>query len=90
MIILGDELPDDAALSADLAIVGAGPAGIAVALEVAAQGFGVILAEGRYETANPGAQKLAEATDWNRSIHAPMSLSVRRQLGGTPTILGGR
>ena len=45
MIILGDTFPNDSTLAADLAIVGAGPAGIAVALEVAAQGFRVILME---------------------------------------------
>lgn len=90
MIIPGDDFPDDASLSADLAVVGAGPAGIAVALEVAAQGFSVILVESGYETANPDAQKLAEAAGWDGSLHAPMSLSVRRQLGGTSTIWGGR
>jgi choline dehydrogenase-like flavoprotein len=90
LIILDGDFPDDATVSADLAVVGAGPVGIAVALEVAAQGFGVILVESGYETANTDAQKLAEAADWDGSLHAPMSLSVRRQLGGTSTIWGGR
>jgi len=35
-------------------------------------------------------QQLAEAADWDTSVHAPMSMSVRRQLGGTSTIWGGR
>ena len=90
MILLGDNFPNDSALAADLAVVGAGPAGIAVALEVAAQGLDVILIESGYEKANPDAQRLAEAADWDGSLHAPMSLAVRRVLGGTSTIWGGR
>ena len=38
MIISVDALPDNATLSADLAVVGAGPAGIVTALEVASKG----------------------------------------------------
>jgi len=90
LIILGDTLLNDSTLEADLAVVGAGPAGIAVALEVAAQGFNVILAESGYERANADAQRLAEAQTWMNQVHAPMSHSVRRQLGGTSTIWGGR
>jgi GMC oxidoreductase/Pyridine nucleotide-disulphide oxidoreductase len=77
-------------LTADLAIVGAGPAGIVTALEVAKQGFAVLLLESGCPDYSPAAQKLAEAAEWDPDRHSPMSLTVRRQLGGTSVIWGGR
>lgn len=71
-------------------MVGAGPVGIAIAIEVAKNGFDVVLVESGYEKLDSNAQQLAEAAEWNTSLHAPMSMSVRRQLGGTSTIWGGR
>ena len=71
-------------------MVGAGPVGITIALEVANKGFDVILVESGYEKLDSNAQELAEAAEWNTALHAPMSMSVRRQLGGTSTIWGGR
>ena len=38
-------LRDDVGMAADLAVVGAGPAGIVVALEAAKQGISVVLIE---------------------------------------------
>jgi choline dehydrogenase-like flavoprotein len=90
LIISAEDLPDGATMSSDLAVVGAGPAGITIALEVAKNGFDVILVESGYEKFDRDVQQLAEAAEWNTSLHAPMSLSVRRQLGGTSTIWGGR
>ena len=71
-------------------MVGAGPAGIAIALEVANDGFDVVLVESGYEKLDPNTQQLAEVAEWDPALHAPMSMSVRRQLGGTSTIWGGR
>ena len=71
-------------------MVGAGPVGIAIAIEVANKGFDVVLVESGYEDFDSNTQQLAEAAEWNPSVHAPMSMSVRRQLGGTSTIWGGR
>ena len=90
MITSADTLPNGSALSADLAVVGAGPAGIVIATEVANKGFDVVLVESGYEKFDPNTQQLAEAAEWNTALHAPMSMSVRRQLGGTSTIWGGR
>jgi choline dehydrogenase-like flavoprotein len=90
LITSADALPDGSALSADLAVVGAGPAGIAIALEVADKGLDVLLVESGYEEFNPNTQQLAEAAEWDTAVHAPMSMSVRRQLGGTSNIWGGR
>jgi len=90
LITSADALTDGSTLSADLAVVGAGPAGIAIAIEVANKGFDVVLVESGYEEFDSNTQQLAEAADWNNALHAPMSMSVRRQLGGTSTIWGGR
>ena len=90
MIASADDLPDGTALSTDLAVVGAGPVGITIALEVANNGFDVMLVESGYEKLDPNTQQLAEAAEWNAALHTPMSMSVRRQLGGTSTIWGGR
>jgi hypothetical protein len=90
LITSANDIPDGSALSADLAVVGAGPAGIAIAVEVANKGFDVVLVESGYEKLDSNTQQLAEAAEWDTSIHAPMSMSVRRQLGGTSNLWGGR
>lgn len=90
MITSADTMPDGSVLSVDLAVVGAGPVGIAIALEIANDGFDVALVESGYEKAESKAQRLAEAAEWDPALHASMGMSVRRQLGGTSTIWGGR
>lgn len=77
-------------VEADVAIVGAGPAGIVTALELANAGFDVVLVEsgeGRYSAE---AQALADAASWDTDLHAPMSIATRRQVGGASVIWGGR
>ena len=90
MIISADKLPNAAALSAHLAVVGAGPVGIVVALEAAKNGMEVLLVESGYGKFNAHVQQLSEAAEWDPDLHAPMSMAVRRQLGGTSTVWGGR
>ena len=90
MITSADALPNGSMLSADLAVVGAGPAGIAIAIEVANKGFDVVLVESGHEQFDRSTQQLAEAAEWDTAVHAPMFMSVRRQFGGTSTIWGGR
>ena len=77
-------------MAADLAVVGAGPAGIVVALEAAKQGISVVLIESGGRAFDQNAQELAEAAQWDRRRHAPLSLSTRRQVGGTSNIWGGK
>lgn len=83
-------LRQEVGFEAELAVVGAGPAGIVVALEAARHGISVLLLESGDQTFNPAVQDLSEAAEWNRQRHAPLSLSTRRQVGGTSTIWGGR
>lgn len=90
MITDVESLGGDEVLTADLAVVGAGPAGIVTALEAARHGFDVLLVESGYKTFKPEIQQLAEAAEWDARLHSPMSWAVRRQLGGTSVIWGGK
>jgi choline dehydrogenase-like flavoprotein len=90
MIIQAHTLPDSTDLSAHLAVVGAGPAGIVIALEAAKHGFDVLLVESGYEKFNAHVQQLSDAAAWDSRLHSPMSLTVRRQLGGASNLWPGR
>jgi choline dehydrogenase-like flavoprotein len=90
LIISADELSGSSEMSAHLAVVGAGPAGIVIALEAARNGYEVLLIESGFDTFDVHTQQLSNAAVCDPERHAPMSMSVRRQLGGTSTIWGGR
>ena len=83
-------LNQDIDINGELAVVGAGPAGIVIALEAARHGISVVLLESGDRSYDPAAQELSEAAEWDRRRHAPLSLSTRRQVGGTSNIWGGR
>jgi choline dehydrogenase-like flavoprotein len=83
-------LSEDISVTAELAVIGAGPAGIVVALEAANKGLSVVLLESGSRSFDPAVQELSEAAEWDSHRHAPLSLAVRRQVGGTSTIWGGR
>jgi hypothetical protein len=88
-----DDLSDlsvDTDLSAELVVIGAGPAGIVTALEAAQHGIDVLLVESGKSGFDASIQALSDAATWDRANHAPVSIAVRRQVGGTSTIWGGR
>ncbi|HEY7829438.1 MAG TPA: GMC family oxidoreductase [Solirubrobacteraceae bacterium] len=89
MRIDGTTLPPDAKLEAEVAIVGAGPAGIALALELAQAGHSVALIESGAESFDAEAQQLGDAVV-DDPAHMPMSEATRRQIGGASNIWGGR
>jgi GMC oxidoreductase len=71
--------------------VGAGPCGIVTALELADRGWSVLLVESGGTRFSPAAQSLSDSdTVGNDRWHVAKSLSVRRQLGGTSSLWGGR
>lgn len=76
--------------SAEVVVIGSGPAGIVTALEAAGHGFEVLLVESGAQGFNPAVQDLSAAAAWDPSRHAPMPIAVRRQIGGTSAIWGGR
>lgn len=90
MIIEGSSLGSGVALSGDVAVVGAGPAGIVLALELARHGYDTILIESGERSYRSDIQRLADAAEWDAQRHAPMSMTTRRQLGGTSVIWAGR
>ncbi len=82
-------LPPDAELAAEVAIVGAGPAGITLALELAAAGHSVALIESGSEAFDAEVQALGDAV-LEDPAHMPMSEATRRQIGGASNVWGGR
>jgi choline dehydrogenase-like flavoprotein len=82
-------LPDGAQLDSDVAVVGAGPAGIVTALELAAAGRDVLLIESGRDSYDKAAQRLGHAVHRD-PYHAPMSRATRRQVGGASVLWGGR
>jgi hypothetical protein len=90
MLINSETLEDRTIVKSDIAIVGAGPAGIVMALELATAGYEVTLIESGSLRFSAAAQNLGEANYVTPQFHEPMSECTRRQLGGTSTIWGGR
>ncbi len=75
-------LPNDAVIEADLAIVGAGPAGLTLAREFIDAGVRLVLIESGGMTADPAAQALCDGTTVGDRYAGPF-VTRRRQAGGT-------
>ncbi len=90
MFIDAESLENATTFNSDIAVVGAGPAGIVLALELAKAGYDVVLIESGRLQFSEEIQNLAEANHFDPKFHAPMSECTRRQLGGTSIIWGGR
>jgi GMC oxidoreductase/FAD binding domain len=83
--------PDDpGAGTADITVIGAGPAGITLALECARNGKSVLLLESGAKAHRRKAQHLSTADIVDKRTHYDMALSVARRLGGTSNLWGGR
>ncbi|HST56566.1 MAG TPA: GMC family oxidoreductase [Solirubrobacteraceae bacterium] len=89
MRIDASRLAPAAELQADVAVVGAGPAGIVLALELAGAGHSVCLIESGSNSFNAAAQRLVDTVGADPA-HVPMSLTTRRQVGGTSNLWAGR
>jgi len=79
-----------AAGSADVTVIGAGPAGITLALECARHGQSVLLLESGDKTRLDEAQDLSLAHLVDPRTHYDMAVSVARRFGGTSNLWGGR
>jgi hypothetical protein len=90
MLIPADILEENASLRADIAIVGSGPAGIVLALELEKFGYSIAIIESGLLTFKSSIQRLGDAAKFDPNFHASMSECTRLQLGGTSNIWGGR
>ncbi len=89
MLLDSASLSDSEQLEAEVAVVGAGPAGIVVALELADAGHRVLLLESGGGAPDEQTQRLGDLDGEDR-LHVPMALTTSRQIGGASNIWGGR
>ncbi len=76
--------------SADICIVGAGAAGITLALELMNSGLDVVILESGGLKAEPVTQALYAGTVTDKRLHSPPDTYRQRRFGGSTTIWGGR
>jgi choline dehydrogenase-like flavoprotein len=77
-------------LHADVCIVGAGAAGISLALQLAGTGRSVLLLESGSLAPDPATQALYEGEVADERLHSPLHRYRQRRFGGSTTIWGGR
>jgi len=90
MIDDGLELNDGETLQADVCIIGAGAAGITLAVELAGTGVSVLLLESGGVKPEKDTQRLYEGAVANERLHSPPHRYRERRFGGSTTIWGGR
>jgi len=90
MLVDANGLEDGTSLDADVAVLGAGPAGIVLSLELARAGHRVVLAESGGPRYAAEVQELGDTEHYDPARHAPMAECTRRQIGGASVIWGGR
>jgi choline dehydrogenase-like flavoprotein len=73
----------------DVCVIGAGPLGISIALQLGRLGRSVLLLESGDTEPQEAPQRLADA-DLDGQFHVPMEIAVQRRLGGTSNLWGGR
>ena len=83
-------LQNGLALTTDICIVGAGVAGISLALEFAGTGINVLLLESGGFKADKEIQHLYAGTVTDPHLHSPPDRYRQRRFGGSSTIWGGR
>jgi GMC oxidoreductase/FAD dependent oxidoreductase len=74
----------------DVCVIGAGPVGISLALELSRLGHFVLLLESGGMRASEEAQRLADAQIADPKVHVAMEIAVQRSLGGASNLWGGR
>lgn len=90
MICNADSIPNGSCLRADVCIIGAGPAGIALALDLSERGFSVLLLESGFMEEDPTTQRLYEGDVADKKLHSPPDKYRQRRFGGSTAIWGGR
>lgn len=90
MIVNADDISLDFFKSVDVCIVGAGAAGITLALALSSSGLRIVLLESGGEEADSATQALYEGEVANPALHPPPDRYRVRQFGGSTTLWGGR
>jgi choline dehydrogenase-like flavoprotein len=90
MIVDASQFPAFTQLEADIAIVGAGPAGITLAHELMGSGLSVLLLEAGGKTVETRRLDGFAGEVVDAARHPPLGLYRVRGLGGTSTLWGGR
>ena len=90
MIQDANDLPEGQALLADICIIGAGAAGISLALRLIDTRRDVLILESGGLRAEPATQSLYEGFVADERLHSPPDRYRQRRFGGTTTIWGGR
>ena len=91
MICAGDSLSDGGTTAVQVAIVGAGAIGIALAVRLAGRVGRIALIEAGDMQFKPAQDlKFFQAAQVDDTRHAPTELNRRRMLGGTTSVWGGR
>jgi len=86
----GKEIDDNQQLQSEVCVIGAGAAGVTLALELARKGADVILLEAGGLNANALADADLAGNIVDTRHHAPLSECRSRQLGGTTALWVGR
>jgi len=90
MILDANNLAENGTLSADLCIVGAGAAGISMALQYIGSDIEVLLLESGAFEQETDTQALYAGSVANELLHSAPDRYRQRRFGGTTTIWGGR
>ncbi len=75
---------------APLCVVGSGPVGLSLAVDLARRGIDVLLLESGTRAAHAEVQALSDADIADPARHDDMAIAVARRLGGTSHLWGGR
>ena len=74
----------------DVCVIGSGPVGSSLAVELIRKGLSVIVLESGFARPDRKIQSLSDAIINSPSAHHPMDVAVSRSLGGTSRLWGGR
>jgi choline dehydrogenase-like flavoprotein len=90
MLETAAQIPNGTTLEGDVCIIGAGAAGVSMALELMGKGLRVLLMEAGKEEEDPATQALYEGDVADARMHSPTDKYRHRRLGGSTAIWGGR